>query len=143
MKAPIGILCLLITCCALTGCMSESTETKASDNSPMFNKLHRESTMGALNAIRAAQISYMSQTGSYGTFPQLVNRQLLDSRFTGERPVVQGYAFTITVDAGGGYSVNADPKEGEGRHFYMDQNNAIHYNDKRSASSSDAVSAGV
>ena len=143
MKVQIGVLCLLIACCAMSGCMSESTETKASDNSPMFNKLHRESAMGALNAIRSAQISYMSQTGSYGTFPQLVNRNLLDSRFTGERPVVQGYAFTITVDSGGGYSVNADPKEGEGRHFYMDQSNAIHYNDNRSASSSDQVSAGV
>ena len=143
MKARIGILCLLVTCCTLTGCMSESTETKASDNSPMFNKLHRESTMGALNAIRTAQISYMSQTGSYGTFSQLMNRGLLDSRFSGERPVVQGYAFTISVDAGGGYAVNADPKEGEGRHFFMDQDNTIRFNDQRTASSSDQVSAGI
>jgi hypothetical protein len=131
-------------CCGLTGCQADDKPEKgASDNSPMFNKLHRESTMGALNAIRAAQISYMSQTGSYGTFTQLVNRNLLDSRFTGERPVVQGYAFTMSVDSSGGYYVNADPKEGEGRHFYMDQNNTIRYNDNRTASSSDAVSAGV
>src|SRR5438046_2564775 len=103
-RMALTVLYLLISGLALTGCQSDSPDTKEADsksaskvdNSVMFNRLHRESTMGALNAIRAAQTAYMSQTGSYGSMSQLADSQLLDSRFTGERPVVMGYVFTIS-----------------------------------------------
>jgi hypothetical protein len=143
LRIALCILCLIVSL-MMSGCLVGSTDDSKPDpkvdNSPMFNKLHRESTMGALNAIRTAETSYMSQTGSYGSFNQLVSQQLLDSRFVGERPVVQGYAFSITTGSGS-FHVNADPFAGEGRHYYMDQENMIRFNDKESASSGDPILA--
>ena len=72
-----------------------------------------------------------------------MNHHYLDSRFSGERPVVQGYAFAMTVSASGSFAVNADPKENDGQHFFMDQNNTIHFNDEKPASASDPASNGI
>jgi len=143
LRIGLCILCLIVSL-MMSGCLVGSTDDSKPDpkvnNSPLFNKLHRESTMGSLNAIRTAETAYMSQTGSYGSFNQLVSQQLLDSRFVGDRPVVQGYAFSMTTGSGSFY-VNADPYAGEGRHYYMDQENTIRFNDRESASSGDATLA--
>ena len=55
----------------------------------------------------------------------------LDEKFAGERPVVNGYIYTLTIEDASeskpaSYAVNADPQVGEGvtatgtRHFYTD-----------------------
>ncbi|HZS43942.1 MAG TPA: hypothetical protein VFC63_02475 [Blastocatellia bacterium] len=141
-RIALGIVCLLMAG-MLSGCLvGSSDDPKPADskveNSPVFNKVRKDSAMGALNAIRTAEISYMSESGSYGTFDQLVAHQFLDSRFSGDKPVIQGYAFTVRAGSGG-FVVNADPKEGDGRHFYLNQDNIIRFNDQRSAGSSDPV----
>lgn len=106
-----------------------------------------------LRTIADAQQTYFARNGnSYGTFDQLADAGAIDGRFRGAKPVVNGYAFTMNVasSAPGGqpsltYSVNADPQpvnnpQATGtRHFFMDSNGVIHYNESRAASASDPV----
>ncbi len=85
-----------------------------------------------IDNIRKFQAQYASgNRGNFGTFDQLIAKGGLDEKFAGERPVVNGYIFTMTVVPSSGsvqasYSVNADPQNGEGvmatgtRHFYTD-----------------------
>ncbi len=82
--------------------------------------------------IRKFQAQYASRNrGNFATFDELIERVSLDEKFAGERPVVNGYIFTMNVIPGSAanppsYSVNADPQVSEGisatgtRHFYTD-----------------------
>jgi hypothetical protein len=77
-------------------------------------------------------VQYASRNrGKFATFDQLRDAAGLDEKFTGERPVVNGYIFTITLEEPsaarpGFYSITADPQVAEGltatgtRHFYTD-----------------------
>jgi prepilin-type N-terminal cleavage/methylation domain-containing protein len=85
-----------------------------------------------LDRIRTYQVQYASRNrGKFATFDQLRDAAGLDEKFTGERPVVNGYIFTITLEEPsaarpGFYSITADPQVAEGltatgtRHFYTD-----------------------
>lgn len=85
-----------------------------------------------LDRIRTYQISYASRNrGKFGQFDDLIRVAGLDDKFAGERPVVNGYTFTMTVEdpssaRPGFYAINADPQVAEGltatgtRHFYTD-----------------------
>ena len=64
LSVSFGIGYFAVAISLLAGCGVDVPEKPASDNSAMFNKLHRESTMGSLNAIRTARISYVSETGN-------------------------------------------------------------------------------
>ena len=82
--------------------------------------------------IRKYQAQYASRNhGEFGTFLELVQKAGLDERFNSDRPVVNGYIYTITVVKSSGsapaqYSVTADPQAPDGvmatgtRHFYFD-----------------------
>ena len=82
--------------------------------------------------IRKFQAQYASRNkGNFATFDELILKVSLDDKFKGERPVVNGYIFTMNVVPGSAstppsYSVNADPQVAEGisatgtRHFYTD-----------------------
>ena len=61
----------------------------------------------------------------------MIAKVSLDEKFKGENPVVNGYTFTMVVEAAsatkpGFYSITADPQVAEGvtatgtRHFYTD-----------------------
>ena len=73
---------------------------------------------------------------------------LLDARFSGDTPVVEGYVFTMKVISKstteqGGFAVNADPQISQGadatgrNHFYRDADNMIHANASQPASATD------
>jgi prepilin-type N-terminal cleavage/methylation domain-containing protein len=82
--------------------------------------------------IRKFQAQYASRNkGNFATFDELIAKVSLDEKFKGERPVVNGYVFTMTVIPGSAstppsYSITADPQVAEGltatgtRHFYTD-----------------------
>ncbi|MEW6361042.1 MAG: type IV pilin protein [Pyrinomonadaceae bacterium] len=85
-----------------------------------------------LDRIRTFQAQYATRNkGRFGTFDELVASSGLDESFRGERPVVNGYIFTMTVEEPSAskpafFSINADPQVAQGvtatgyRHFYTD-----------------------
>lgn len=87
---------------------------------------------GTIDRIRTYQAQYAGRNrGRFGTFDDLIRTSGLDEQFAGERPVVNGYVFTMVVEdptdaRPGFYSINADPQVAEGvtatgtRHFYTD-----------------------
>lgn len=108
------------------------------------------SAIQTLETIRKVQADYsMGHRGEYGTFEQLIKEGSLDDRFTGEKPVVNGYVFTIKVtpkssNQPASYTINADPQVTDGiaatgkRHFYVDPNvSTIRENLEQPATASD------
>jgi hypothetical protein len=100
---------------------------------------------GTLRAVAIAQQSYSAtNSGSYGTFQELVGAGFLDSRFGSEKPTIKDYAFAMETgkDASGFYyKCTADPTKvgGQaGRHFYVDSSStALHVNATQTASATD------
>ncbi|MBP6003650.1 MAG: prepilin-type N-terminal cleavage/methylation domain-containing protein [Pyrinomonadaceae bacterium] len=86
----------------------------------------------SIDNIRKFQAQYASRNkGSFATFDELIAKVSLDEKFKGERPVVNGYIFTMTVEPASqsrpsSYSITADPQVADGvtatgtRHFYTD-----------------------
>lgn len=105
----------------------------------------------SLRTIAADQMLYYNahQRSSFGTFDEMLKEGLLNSRFAGTTPVVEGYIFTMRVipkstTTQPGYAVNADPQITEGvgatgkNHFYMDSDsNTIHVNPTQPATVAD------
>lgn len=131
---------------ALAGCQSVSNvpvKTKSAAN--------EASAVAALRTIASAQAMYSTtHEGDFGTFEELVGAGNLDTRFSGDRPIVGGYVLTIKIrpkDSGGNpasYEVNADPQSDVAagstgnRHLYVDsKDSVIRVNAKQAASSSD------
>jgi prepilin-type N-terminal cleavage/methylation domain-containing protein len=93
-----------------------------------------------LRTIAEQQMLYYNshQRSTFGSFDEMLKEGLLDTRFTGGTPVVEGYVFTMRVipkstTSQPGYQVNADPQVTEGvgatgkNHFFLDSNsNTIH-----------------
>ena len=95
-------------------------------------------------------LSYNShQRSSFGTFDEMLKENMLDKRFEGTTPVVEGYIFQMRVIPKStsnppGYAINADPQVTEGvsatgkNHFYFDSDsNTIHVNPSQPAAVSD------
>ncbi len=104
-----------------------------------------------LRTIAEQQMLYYNahQRSSFGSFDEMLKEGLLDTRFTGSTPVVEGYLFTMRVipkstTSPAGYAVNADPQITEGvgatgkNRFFLDSNsNTIHVNSTQQATVSD------
>ena len=100
--------------------------------SSMIQSGNETSAQQAIRNIQTLQAQYASRNkGRFGNFDDLIRTVNLDESFTGERPIVNGYIFTLTVEEPtegrpAFYSINADPQVGEGvtrtgtRHFYTD-----------------------
>lgn len=85
-----------------------------------------------LARIQTFQAQYAGRNrGKFGKFDDLIRAGGLDEKFAGERPVVNGYVFTMTPEdptpsKPGFYSIAADPQVPEGitatgtQHFYTD-----------------------
>lgn len=85
-----------------------------------------------LDRIRTYQAQYASRNrGRFATFDQLITASGLDEKFAGERPVVNGYIYTLTLEEPSSarpasYKINADPQVPTGvtatgtRFFYTD-----------------------
>ena len=108
------------------------------------------SAIQTLETIRKVQADYMmGHRGEYGTFEQLIKGDLLDERFAGDKPVINGYTFTVKVfpksaNQAAAYAINADPQVADGigatgkRHFYVDPNvSTIRENADQPASATD------
>ncbi len=86
----------------------------------------------SVDNIRKFQAQYASRNkGNFATFDELISSVSLDEKFAGERPVINGYTFVLTVQQSSAsqpsfYSITADPQVAEGvtstgtRHFYTD-----------------------
>jgi prepilin-type N-terminal cleavage/methylation domain-containing protein len=105
----------------------------------------------SLRTIAEQQMLYYNshQRTTFGTFEEMRRENLLDNRYDGTTPLVEGYIFTMRViprstSQQAGYTVNADPQISEGvsatgkNHFYLDSDsNTIHVNDAQPATASD------
>jgi len=104
-----------------------------------------------LRSIAEQQMLYYNshQRTTFGTFEEMRKENLLDSRFDGTTPVVDGYVYTMKVipksaTAQPGYTVNADPQVSTGtgatgtNHYYVDSDtNTIHVNRDQPATATD------
>ena len=100
--------------------------------SAMIRSGNEVSAQQILDRVRTFQAQYASRNkGRFATFDQLIENTGLDEAYRGERPVVNGYTFTLTLEEPssarpGSYSINADPQVADGitatgrRHFYTD-----------------------
>ncbi len=102
--------------------------------------------LGALHTVSVAQQTYsISNSGNYGTFPQLCAGGYLDSRFNSDRPPMKDYVLTMEVGSsaqGPLYKISADPAGNgpQGRHFYVDSSSTVlHVNPTQPASASDPI----
>src|SRR6476659_8257166 len=86
-----------------------------------------------LRSIAEQQMLYFNahQRTSFGTFDEMLKENLLDTRFTGTSPVVDGYVYQMKVipkstSQQAGYTINSDPQVSEGvgatekKKFYLD-----------------------
>ena len=104
-----------------------------------------------LRTVAEQQMLYYNthQRTTFGGFDEMLKEGLLDNRFAGTTPVVEGYVFTMRViprstTQQAGYALNADPQVTEGvgatgkNHYYLDSDsNTIHVNDSQPATASD------
>jgi len=104
-----------------------------------------------LRSIAEQQMLYYNthQRSAFGTFDEMIKDNLLDSRFAGSTPIVDGYVYTMKVitrstNQQAGYAINADPQVAEGvsatgtNHFYMDSDaNTIRVNRSQPAAITD------
>ena len=101
--------------------------------------------------LRTAQVTYYNSKNrsGYGTFDQLVDAGLLDRRFAGDTPVVDGYVYRMTVtpkstNQPAAYSINADPQKptgltATGNNYYYSgsDTSTVHVNEERPATAED------
>jgi len=104
-----------------------------------------------LRSIAEQQMLYYNshQRSAFGTFEEMRKEDLLDTRFDGSTPVVDGYVYTMKVipkstTAQPGYTINADPQVGEGvsatgrnHYFVSSDTNTIHVNATQPAAATD------
>lgn len=105
----------------------------------------------SMRTVAEQQMLYYNskQRTTFGTFEELRRENLLDNRYDGATPVVEGYIFTLRViprstTQQAGYTLNADPQISEGvsatgkNHFYLDSDtNTIRVNESAPATVSD------
>jgi prepilin-type N-terminal cleavage/methylation domain-containing protein len=104
-----------------------------------------------LRSIAEQQMLYYNahQRSSFGTFEEMRKENLLDARFDGTTPVVDGYVYTMKVipkstTTQPGYSITADPQvptgvSATGKNFYYvdSDTNTIHVNSTQQATATD------
>lgn len=104
-----------------------------------------------LRTLTQQQMLYYNghQRSTYGTFDEMVKDGLVDRKFAGTNPVIDGYIFTMrvipkTTSTPPGYAINADPQVTDGvgatgrNHFFVDSDkNTIHVNAAQPATAAD------
>jgi hypothetical protein len=112
------------------------------------NRANEAAAIRALHSIYLAQTHYsVVHSGNYGTFDELIKEDLLDQRFSGHAPVIDGYVFTILTvpeqdsSPGTAFMVNADPQDvasAGARHLYIDSDsNTVKASAERPAKTTD------
>jgi prepilin-type N-terminal cleavage/methylation domain-containing protein len=113
------------------------------------------SAVKALNTLSVVELQYFNMHNrTFGAMEDLLKENLVDSRFSGNPPVVNGYIFTVkvnpkTTSQQSSYTVNADPQQSVGigatgkNHFYIDSAAAtIHVNPDQPAGPNDTPLGG-
>jgi type IV pilus assembly protein PilA len=79
---------------------------------------NESSAVANLRTINTAEVTYLSSnSGNYGSLPELVTAGLVDTRFGGA--AVSGYSYTVTA-SGSDYTANAVPTSANsGRYSYF------------------------
>ncbi|HKS09540.1 MAG TPA: prepilin-type N-terminal cleavage/methylation domain-containing protein [Pyrinomonadaceae bacterium] len=104
-----------------------------------------------LRSIAEQQMLYFNahQRSAFGTFEEMRKEGLLDTRFDGTTPVVDGYVYNMKIipkstSAQPGYTINADPQVATGtgatgrNHYYVESDsNTIHVNAEQPATATD------
>jgi prepilin-type N-terminal cleavage/methylation domain-containing protein len=104
-----------------------------------------------LRTVAEQQMLYYNshQRSTFGSFDEMLKENMLDKRYEGTTPVVEGYVFTMRIipkstSTQPGYVINADPQVTEGvgatgkNHFYLDSDsNTIHVNGTQPATVAD------
>jgi prepilin-type N-terminal cleavage/methylation domain-containing protein len=104
-----------------------------------------------LRSIAEQQMLYFNahQRSAFGTFEEMRKENLLDARFDGTTPVVDGYVYSMKIipkstSAQPGYTINADPQVATGtgatgiNHYYVESDsNTIHWNREQPATATD------
>ena len=104
-----------------------------------------------MRSIAEQQMLYYNahQRAAFGSFEEMLKENLLDSRFNGTSPVVDGYVYTMKIIPKSttqqpGYTINADPQVATGvgatgkNHYYVDSDsNVIHVNATQPATATD------
>lgn len=98
----------------------------------MIRSGNETATAQQLDRIRTYQAQYAAKNrGKFATFDQLVTGSGLDEKFTGDRPVVNGYIYTLSLEEASDakpafYKITAEPQVPTGvtatgsRFFYTD-----------------------
>ncbi len=106
-------------------------------------------TQQNLKTIAAVEIQYYNtHSRTFGTFEQLVQEKLLNAKFSGNPPIVDGYILTLKVVPKSAtlptsYALTADPQtDSTGKnHFYIDSTDgSIHVNPDQPAGPNDQPS---
>jgi prepilin-type N-terminal cleavage/methylation domain-containing protein len=107
---------------------------------------YEAATLQNMKTIAAVQIQYFNtHSRTFATFEQLTKEGSLSSKFSGNPPVADGYTYTLKVvpktpSSTSSYTLNAEPQEPTGNHFYIDSNDSsIHVNPTQSAGPNDPV----
>src|SRR6476620_6397252 len=97
-------LVLFASCQQYTGAMKETRDMAG-----------ETVAISSLNQVAKAELAFsVSNEGNFGSFEQLTQGGYLDSRFSGNQPVIHGYTFTLNVSPRSGsseptFTCNADP----------------------------------
>jgi Tfp pilus assembly protein PilE len=104
-----------------------------------------------LKTIAAVEAQYFNtHNRNFGTFDQMIKEGMLDSRFAGDLPLVDGYIFNLkvipgTTNAPASYRLSADPQSNDTgkNHFYLDSTGGtIHVNVDQPATANDPPMGG-
>lgn len=107
-------------------------------------------TVKALNTFSVIELQYFNtHNRTFGAMEELLKESLIDTRFSGTPPVVNGYVYTLkvtpkTTSQQSSYTLNADPQQSSGigasgrNHFYIDSGaGTIHINPDQPAGPND------
>jgi hypothetical protein len=105
---------------------------------------NEEATVQNLKTIATVELQYFySHRRTFGTFEQLVQEQLLSSRFSGNPVKTDGYVFTLTVTSEpAAFTIKVDPESTltGTKHFYLDSvSREILVNSEKPAGPNDPV----
>ena len=107
----------------------------------MVRNGNENAAIQTLRQINQNQASYRTRKGKYATFDELIKETEFNENFKGDKPVFNGYVYTITLrERSSGtapfFSVRADPESptSGSRHFYIDSDKStIKVNDEGEA----------
>jgi prepilin-type N-terminal cleavage/methylation domain-containing protein len=116
-----------------------------------IRKANEAAAVATLNAIKLAETKYVTDhKGQYGTFKEMFAEGYLDKRFNFDKPLIQGYIFSVTLipkspGKAATFFVNADPEQSQGitatgRFFYYtDPENGICFSKSHPATADDEI----